>query len=105
MIMPTKSDNIAATPGAETTCNEREAASDQTATFMARVIPWPKDGEPGYCNLHWTVPNKTGMRGRAYSNIEDFMGMARWGASQARGCKGYLLLPVQPDDNGQSDKR
>ena len=94
--MPTKSDNIAATPGAETTCNEREAASDQTATFMARVIPWPKDAEPGYCNLHWTVPNKTGMRGHAYGNIQDFMGMARWGASKPEAVKDiYFCLSSQ----------
>ena len=56
-------------PGTETACNEREAACDRTASFMARVIPWPKDAEPSYCNLHWTVPDKAGMRGRAYTNI------------------------------------
>jgi hypothetical protein len=83
MSKPSKPNNIAASPGAET-------------TFIARVIPWPKDGEPGYCNLHWTVPDKAGMRGRAYTNIEDFMGMARWGATKPGAVKDiYFCLSSQ----------
>ena len=83
MSKPSKPNNIAASPSAET-------------TFIARVIPWPKDGEPGYCNLHWTVPDKAGMRGRACSRIEDFMGMARWGAAKPGAVKDiYFCLSSQ----------
>lgn len=56
--------------------------------FMKRVVPWPAPGEPGFINLHYSVPGpdgttnkKGGMRGRAYTDISEFMNMAQWGAS------------------------
>ncbi len=46
--------------------------------FLRRVLPWPADGEPGFCNLHWTTDKSPGMRGRPYTKVEDFLGMAHW---------------------------
>ena len=56
--------------------------SDDIAAFMARVVPWPSPGEPGYINLHYTVPNRDGMPGRPYTDLQSFLGFARWAASK-----------------------
>jgi len=29
---------------------------DQAREYLARVVPWPQPGEPGFVNLHWTFP-------------------------------------------------
>jgi hypothetical protein len=34
----------------------QQHALDQAREYLARVIPWPADGEPGYVSLVWTVP-------------------------------------------------
>ena len=52
------------------------------AAFMARVVPWPSPGEPGYINLHYTVPNRKGMPGRPYTDLKSFLGFAEWAATK-----------------------
>ena len=32
---------------------------DQAREYLARVVPWPQPGEPGFVNLHWTFPPTT----------------------------------------------
>ena len=74
---------------------------------MARVVPWPSPGEPGYINLHYTVPNRDGMRGRPYTDLKSFLGFARVGCDQAKHYEGYLLLPdaaVGSNDWGKTGK-
>jgi hypothetical protein len=53
------------------------APTDQIGDFIARVLPWPQHGEPGYINLHWFSPNGPGMRGRAHTKLEDFLSMVQ----------------------------
>jgi hypothetical protein len=59
-----------------------ERASDQIATFMARVVAWPGPGEPGFINLHYTLPNRDGLPGRPHTDLKSFLGDARWGATK-----------------------
>jgi hypothetical protein len=56
--------------------------SNDIASFMARVVPWPQDGEPGVINLHLTSPKGPGMRGRAFIKVEDLLSMAQSGATK-----------------------
>ena len=49
---------------------------------MARVVPWPSPGEPGYINLHYTAPNRDGMPGRPYTDLKSFLGFAQWAANK-----------------------
>lgn len=44
--------------------------------YLARVIPWPQPGEPGFVNLHWTFPpttprpdGKAAWTGRAVKDV------------------------------------
>jgi hypothetical protein len=58
--------------------------SDEIASFMARVVPWPSNGQSGVINLHWTSAKGPGMRGRA------FLSLAQWGATKPDGVDGDL---------------
>ena len=46
---------------------------DQAKAFLARVVSWPQDGETGYINLHWTIPNPKGhlpfWRGKPLTDV------------------------------------
>ena len=55
---------------------------DEIASFMSRVVPWPRDGDPGFINLHYTVPNRDGMPGRPYTDLKSFLGFARGAATK-----------------------
>ena len=44
--------------------------------YLARVVPWPQPGEPGFVNLHWTFPpttprpdGKPAWTGRAVTSV------------------------------------
>lgn len=46
--------------------------------FLARVIPWPEPGQPGYVNIHWTFPppqprpdGKPAWAGRACTSVSE----------------------------------
>lgn len=46
--------------------------------YLARVVPWPSPGEPGYVNLHWTFPptnprpdGKPAWTGRAVTSVSE----------------------------------
>ena len=47
--------------------------------FMERVVAWPASDEAGYVNLHFNNA-KYSMLGRPYRDLDEFMGMAQWGA-------------------------
>ena len=51
---------------------------DDAARFIARVVPWPAPGEPGYINLHWKNPKHPGMSGRPYNDLQTLLGFAKW---------------------------
>jgi hypothetical protein len=54
--------------------------------FMARVVPWPTNDEPGYINVHWHLPGAR-FRGRAVRSIHEFCeiatGLRDWRADPA----------------------
>ena len=46
--------------------------------YLARVVPWPQPGEPGFVNLHWTFPpttprpdGKPAWTGRAVTSVAE----------------------------------
>ncbi len=49
--------------------------------FMRRVVAWPADGESGWVNLHFTVPNRKGLRGKPYPDADAFITQAQWCAT------------------------
>lgn len=68
----------------------------EIASFISRVLPWPRDGDPGVVNLHWTSPKGPGMRGRPYTNVAHFLSMAAWGSKHADSIKDiYFCLSLQ----------
>ena len=69
---------------------------------MARVVPWPDPGQPGFINLHWFKPAKTpgtvrtGLPGRPFQNIDAFMDRAAWAAANPQYCSDvYFCLSLQ----------
>ena len=64
--------------------------------FLARVLPWPAPGEPGFINLHYTADKSPGMRGRPFTSLDEFMSFAQWGATKPAMMKDiYFCLSSQ----------
>ena len=60
----------------------RETSSDETAAFLARVVPWPAaDAAPGYINVHWTIPQEGGKprwAGKPTRSVTEFRRLVEW---------------------------
>jgi hypothetical protein len=68
------------------------------ASFMSRVLPWPAEGEPGYINLHWTLPKHPGMAGRPFTKLADLLSVVPWYAARPDSMKDiYFCLSRQTD--------
>lgn len=75
---------------------------DDARTFLSRAVPWPKEGDPWWINIHhtWTPPNakRAVLPGRAFKHIDDAVSHIHW------------LLSGQPTDvyvcmSGQSQAK
>jgi len=48
---------------------------DQARIYLARVLPWPQQGEAAFINVHWTFKSekfdKPGWSGRAVTTVDD----------------------------------
>ncbi len=70
------------------------------ADFLRRVLPWPKDGEPGFINLHWLIPaprdpNKLIWIGKPTRTIEEFLSLLEWVLSRPTTRDVYFCLSLQ----------
>ena len=70
------------------------------AEFLKRVLPWPKDGEPGYINLHWLIPapsdpNKLIWVGKPTRTIDEFLSLLDWVLSRPTTKDVYFCLSLQ----------
>ena len=78
---------------------QRRTASDDAARFIARVVPWPKDGQAGYVNLHWTkvVPtsSKPIWTGKPCRSIAEFISAMNWAKSLPNTRDIYYCLSLQ----------
>jgi hypothetical protein len=77
---------------------------------MERVVAWPGPTDPGYVNLHWTVPDAPDgtpdkrPRGRAFKGPDDFMSMAQWLTTKPSVAKDiYYCLSVQHHSGKEYD--
>ncbi len=92
---------IAAAPAATVTALVANPGSvaglaKNEADFMSRVVPWPAPGTTGYVNMHWTMPDRHGMGGQPFTDINDFMNMIPWCNSHPRAVKDvYFCLSQQ----------
>jgi hypothetical protein len=88
-------------PDAKTSDSDgHEMASDGAAEFMARVVPWPRDGTPGYVNLHWRTrslrdPEKYYWSGKPTKNVDDFLNMTKWALKKPPIKDIYFCLSLQ----------
>ena len=48
-------------------------AYDRAKEYLARVLPWPADDEPGYINVHWINRVTGSWSGRACRSIDEFI--------------------------------
>lgn len=66
--------------------------------FITRVVPWPKAGEAGFINLHWTTPTGKGLPGRPYTDVLEFRSMVSWCVSHEQFVRDvYFCLSRQSD--------
>lgn len=51
---------------------------------MERVVAWPGSEDPGFVNLHWSVPEGRGhgIRGKPFRDLNEFMSMAQYAATK-----------------------
>src|ERR1700689_2205635 len=42
--------------------------------FLTRAVAWPKPGDSGFVNMHWSVPDHKGMGGQPHKDIRSFLG-------------------------------
>ena len=78
-------DTAGTTSDTKTPSDARPETGDKTATFMARVVPWPRGSAAGYINLHWTSPGRPGMFGAPFQALDAFMQRAQQAAAP-NGC-------------------
>src|SRR5262249_55735079 len=69
--------------------------------YLARVVPWPAENEPGYVNLHWTVPGHNEKqrfwRGRAVRTLEEAEKTLKWALGQSNTLDIYACMSLQRD--------
>lgn len=66
--------------------------------FMSWVVPWPQAGDHGVVNIHWTVPDQKGMRGKPFSQLADFLSFVRWANAHTKFVKDiYFCLSMQSE--------
>jgi hypothetical protein len=68
-----------------------EKRSDNIASFMSRVVPWPNNELAGYVNFHWKY-RAGGMPGLPTTTLDAFMELA-----QTRSDDAYFCLSLQKD--------
>lgn len=68
--------------------------------FISRVVPWPQAGE-GVVNLHWTVPDRKGVRGRPYIDVDEFVSMVGWCNNHPKWVKDIYFCLSQQSDTGK----
>ena len=97
-------------PDAKTSSDGRNAATDDITRFLACVLPWPKDGQPGYCNLHWRTPSKRDIqkmiwRGKPTRTVDEFLSQMRWASKVTTATDIYMCMSRQrrcePDNYGK----
>jgi len=78
--------------------------------FLTRVLPWPKDEELGFCNLHWRTPSKRDAkkmiwRGRPTRTVDDFRSQMKWLSNVTTATDIYMCMSRQgrcePDNYGK----
>ena len=69
------------------------------ADFMARAVVWPGDHTaPGWINVHWLSPKGSGMRGRPFKHLHDFMSFVEFAITHPGTFKEiYFCLSTQKD--------
>ncbi|HEV8695610.1 MAG TPA: DUF927 domain-containing protein, partial [Lysobacter sp.] len=70
--------------------------------FLARVVPWPLQEDPGYVNVHWAVPDKNDSKkkfwsGKATRDIKDMLDTIAWITSKGQPADFYFCLSQQRD--------
>src|SRR5262249_38641 len=73
----------------------------QAGEYLARVVPWPAENEPGYVNLHWTVPGHNEeqrfCRGRAVRTLEEAEKALKWALGKPDTLDIYVCMSLQSE--------
>jgi hypothetical protein len=72
---------------------------DQATDFMSRVLAWPGPQGPGWCNLHWQMPARTGMGGRSFTSAVEFMEAVKLIKHDPRYKELYFCLSTQKEEH------
>ena len=77
--------------------------------LLTRVLPWPKDGEAGFINLHWLIPaprdpNTLIWIGKPTRTVEEFLSLVKWVPSRPTTRDVYFCLSLQSQTGKNSRK-
>jgi hypothetical protein len=103
------SDNASTIPSASTRIGGEHApasgarvqqhALDQAREYLARVLPWPTDGEPGYVSLVWTVPGngekQKYWRDQAVRSVDEAEKLLKYVLSRSDTLDVYTCMSLQ----------
>jgi hypothetical protein len=67
-------------------------------TFLSRVVPWPKDNEPGFVNIHWNYEAEDGAKrwgGRAVRTLPDAINAIVWALNNTATRDIYFCTSLQ----------
>jgi hypothetical protein len=71
----------------------------QARTFLERVLSWPKEGKPGYVNIHWTFQvaghDKPRWGGRAVRTLNEALNAIAWAMAQPSTRDIYFCTSLQ----------
>ncbi len=72
---------------------------DQAREYLARVVPWPEEGEKGYVNIHWfyAIPGreKPGVTGRPCKTVDQAAKVLKWVLSKDDVLGIYACMSLQ----------
>jgi hypothetical protein len=79
-----------------------QTTNDAVAQFMARVVPWPVNGEPGFISVYWHLPGERFL-GRAACNVEELLRVANT-LAQSTQSNIYFCLSLQAEAGKRNKK-
>jgi hypothetical protein len=83
---------------------------DDAKKYLARVVPWPNDGEgASYVNIHWTFQGenytKPAWTGRACTSVKEAAGAIEWALKQKDTRDVYVCMSSQGETEERTSAR
>lgn len=87
-----------------------QIATDDTREFLARVLPWPQDGdEPAYGNIHYTIQNagdpKAYWRGKPCRSVAEAVDAIQYAMAKGQARDVYYCTSTQRSATNKTSQK